>query len=203
MGEQNCNSWQQEWRFDTRKAYGMSAVAFVVGGFGLFGFGWISHSLGAGGGFSVRVAPDQAQSAVLWVVGITLGIILGEILLTAILILVHEWCHGLAFRAVGATPRYGAKMIAWFFPIFYATAPGRWLTRWQFGIVLLAPTAAVNLIGVALLVALGSWSWVLVIPLAAHLGGCVGDWWVGLVTLRLPSGTRIEDSPHGFRYQLV
>jgi hypothetical protein len=68
-------------------------------------------------------------------------------------------------------------------------------------VVALAPTVAVNLLGMALLVVLGSWSWVLVPALAAHLGGCVGDWWIAVVMMRLPAGTLIEDTEHGFRHR--
>jgi hypothetical protein len=134
MADQPSDSSEQEWRLDTRKTYGMAALATLVGCLGLFGFGGMSYLLGSAQAlaFSVRVSPEQALIVIVLILGLSLGIGLGMIAATVILFLMHEWCHGLAFRAMGATPRYGAKMIAWFFPVLYATAPGRWLTRWQY-----------------------------------------------------------------------
>jgi len=56
------------------------------------------------------------------------------------------------------------------------------------GIALMAPPTALRLM--------------LVFPLAMHLGGCVGDWWILSVVLRLPAGVRIEDTEEGFRYRV-
>jgi hypothetical protein len=201
MGDQLRDPSEGEWLFGKRNAAWMSVLAMLIIAPGLFGFGRLSLLLGAGR-LSVIVPHDQLGLAIAAVIGIVLGIYAA----TLALFLLHEWCHGLAFRAMGATPHYGAKMMTWFFPVFYAASPpGHWFTRWQLLVVLLAPTVAVNLLGMALLVVLGSWSWILVLPLAIHLGGCIGDWWISVVVLRLPAGTLIgdsEDSTQGFRYKV-
>jgi hypothetical protein len=51
----------------------MIMLAILVGGFGLFGFGWMSYPLGSAHGLSVRVAPEQALIAMVSILGIALG----------------------------------------------------------------------------------------------------------------------------------
>ncbi len=196
MDDRLVESSHPEWHLGTRQAYGMAPLAVLVSCLGLYGFGRMSRLLGFSS-FSVRVTPDQAPAAVAAAVGILFAVAA----LTAGLVLLHEWVHAVAYRMAGAAPRYGAKMVGWFFPVVYVTAPGRWLTRRQYAAVLLAPTIAVNVVGLSLMAAMGSWSWMLVFPLASHLGGCVGDWWIAAVLARLPAGARIEDTPQGFRFR--
>ena len=197
MGDELRDPPTQEWILDTHKTRGMTALSLLVGALGSLGFGAFSDVLVSAHDFSIRVAPDQFALAVISV----LGIVLATAALPLMLFILHEACHGVAFRAMGARPHYGAKMIGRFFPILYAAAPGRWLARWQYMVVLLAPTVAMNLLGIVLMLVLGSWSWVAVLPMAIHLGGCVGDWWMSVVVLRLPGGNQIEDIPKGFRYR--
>jgi hypothetical protein len=119
--------------------------------------------------------------------------------LLLLLMVLHEAVHGAVMRRCGATPTYGVGVMYRLLPYFYCTAVGFRFSRRQFIAVSLAPLLAVSLLG-ALVVAVapgGEW---LVIPLAAHLGGCIGDLWGTALTLRQPPGTLVEDLKTGMRF---
>jgi len=183
----------QQWTLDAGKVWYLTALGGIVTAFGVVLFGWL------GGvdrlNFTITVTPGQSGVPILAAAGAA------AVLAVLGLFFVHEWCHGLAFRWAGARPRYGAKLVAWFFPVFYATAPGHWLTRRQYLTVVLAPTVVVNLAGLGALLAFPTVGLWLIGPLAFHLGGCVGDWWMAVVIARLPAGTLFEDTRDGFRYR--
>ncbi len=115
-----------------------------------------------------------------------------------VLLVVHEWSHGLAMRWYGARPKYGAGLYKNVMPYLSCTAPGRRFTRAQFAAVSAAPLVVISLVG-ALCVAfvpLGGW---LTVPVGAHLGGCIGDIWFLGIMARLPRGTLLEDLVTGMR----
>jgi hypothetical protein len=172
-------------------------LLFTVVGFPLFGTiaGALPHPVSLA--FTFRTASYPLAVAIL----ISLAPLLGVCALAAALFVLHEWCHGLAFRWAGARPRYGAKMIGRLLPCLYATAPGCWLTRRQYMIVALAPTIAVNLVGIALMLPPTLLRILLVVPLALHFGGCAGDWLMLGVLSRFRSSTLFEDTQDGFRFR--
>jgi hypothetical protein len=133
--------------------------------------------------------------------------LLGAVLLTTVLTLplyvVHEWIHGLTMRRFGARPTYGSGRgpIGGVPGYLYCTANGARFTRRQFAAIALAPAVVLSALGTLAIAALPWGGW-LVVPLAFHFGGCVGDFWaVGLV-LRRPRGTLIEDRESGVRFHL-
>jgi hypothetical protein len=69
------------------------------------------------------------------------------VLLTALLLAVHEGLHALAMRAFGARPRFGALMIAGVAPALYTTAPGHRFSRAQYLAIGLTPAAVVSVLG--------------------------------------------------------
>jgi hypothetical protein len=117
-----------------------------------------------------------------------------------VLVVAHEWLHGLTMRRLGARPAYGVGTFGRVLPIYaYCTTPGHRFTRAQFAMVSAAPMLIISLVG-ALLVAylsLGGW---LVVPLALHLGGCIGDLWIAGMLLLQPGGTVVEDLRTGVRF---
>jgi len=68
-------------------------------------------------------------------------------------------------------------------------------------VILLAPTVIVNLVGIALMWPPTVLRYLLVLPMAVHLAGCMGDWWMLLVLSRVPGDHTVEDTPEGFRYE--
>jgi len=170
-----------EWALtlERMRAWQVTGLLALLGGIPVF-FGW---SMLLGGGI-----PDVGVSF-LW-----------GLLALVPLLLFHELVHGLAFRWAGAEPRYGYKVFGGV-PMLYATAPGQWFSRDRYIVVAIAPTFAVSILGMALML----WP-PLREPLAAaltlHLSGCVGDWAFVAALRALPPGTLCEDRETGFGYRL-
>jgi hypothetical protein len=77
------------------------------------------------------------------------------------------------------------------------------MTRRQYLIVGLTPTVVVNLLGVLLMLPPTPLRLLLIVPLAMHFAGCIGDWWMAITTLRLPATTLFEDTQEGFRFPVA
>jgi hypothetical protein len=187
-----------QWTLDKRKSGYMTLASVAISFAGLFGFGWLCSLLGASNEFTITIKPGEDNSNTLLMLALIpfgfLGIYLA-------LLVFHEWCHGLAARWVGAKPKYGAKFVTWFFPVFYVTAPHFMFNRKQYLAFALTPTIVVNVVGAALMLPPTPLRWMLVLPLGLHLGGCIGDWWMTCVIAKLPRETLFEDTPEGFLYR--
>ena len=118
--------------------------------------------------------------------------------ITAGLLVAHELVHGLVMRLLGARPKYGAGVLSGGIPYLYATAHGHKFTKGQYLSVALAPMVLISLVGAPLVAwaSFGSW---LILPLAIHLSGCVGDQWIAGLVLLQPRGALIEDRVTGIR----
>jgi len=89
-------------------------------------------------------------------------------------------------------------MVAGIFPALYTTAPGHVFSRAQYLAVAVAPGVALSALGfLACFSPVGGY---LVIPLAVHLSGCVGDAAATQRLLRQPAGTGCEDLRDGIRF---
>lgn len=120
------------------------------------------------------------------------------ILLTALLMIVHEAIHGAAMLMFGARPKFGAVLVGQVMPALYATSEGHLFTRFQYLVVALGPAVIISALG--LWSCFSPWAGYLVIPLAVHLGGCVGDAAATWQVVRKPSGTLFEDLREGLRF---
>jgi hypothetical protein len=120
------------------------------------------------------------------------------VVLCVVLMLLHEAVHGAAMLLFGARPTFGATLVARSMPALYATAPGHRFTRLQYLAVSLTPAVLIS--GLGLPLTLASWGGYLVLPLAVHLGGCVGDFAATLRLGREPNGTMCEDLRDGIRF---
>lgn len=163
----------------------VSLVGFVVAlGILLVGY------YGATGDASVLTfsfGPDAGW----WNLGLTLLALLAA---TVLVIVPHEWCHGLAIRAFGGRPRYGVGVAAFVVPYAFATTDTRF-TRNQFLVIVLAPLVVLTTIGVPAML-LFEWPW-LAIPLAVNAGGAVGDCWMALLLLSYPPSVSVVDDVTG------
>jgi Putative zincin peptidase len=134
--------------------------------------------------------------------GGTFRIGLGEILLvvalTAVLVIAHEAIHGLVMLAFGARPRFGAILVGRVMPAVYATSEGHRFNRGQYLTVAVAPAITISLLG--FWACFGPWAGYLILPLALHLGGCVGDGFAFWRVLRERPGTEYEDLRDGIRF---
>ena len=118
--------------------------------------------------------------------------------LTLLLMASHEAIHGVVMRGFGARPRFGTMLVGRVAPALYATADEYQFTRRQYLAIAAAPTLAISVLG--FVACFGPWAGYLVLPLAIHLGGCVGDWFAVRRTLREPSSSRCEDLRDGVRF---
>ena len=117
---------------------------------------------------------------------------------TTVLLVAHEGLHGLVMAGFGARPRFGALLIARLAPALFTTAPGHLFTRAQYLTVALTPAAVISTLGaLACLTSVGLY---LVVPLAIHFAGCVGDFAASLRLVREPRGTLYEDLRDGIRF---
>jgi putative zincin peptidase len=118
--------------------------------------------------------------------------------ITAVLVVAHEAIHALVMLSFGARPRFGAILVGRAMPALYATAQGHRFTRSQYLTVAVAPAVAISVLG--FVACFGPWGGYLILPLAFHLGGCVGDGFATWRVLREPPGTMFEDLRDGIRF---
>jgi hypothetical protein len=119
------------------------------------------------------------------------------ILFLGIVILIpHEWLHGLAIRYYGGEPKYGVGVAHFILPYAYATTDHEF-TRDQFIVVLLTPLVVMTTVGVPLML-IFEWGW-LIVPLSANAGGAIADLWMTLTLLGVPADARLQDHPKGVR----
>ncbi len=172
-----------DWRPGPSSAirWSVLGVAVMMVGVVMFAFPSILRAGPAGGTFRIGVVD------MLLVIGLTLLLVIG-----------HEAIHGLAMLGFGVRPQFGAILVGGVLPALYATAEGHHFTRGQYLTVAMAPAIAVSLLG--FVACLGPWAGYLIVPLAVHLGGCVGDGVAGWRALREPPGTECEDMRDGIRF---
>ena len=148
---------------------------------------------GQAGSVSVRV--EVTSSNVNW----AFAALIAVVVLLLLLVVVHEAIHAVLFRQLGGSPRFGVGLYGGLLPGVYVTAPGTLFSRGQFLLIALAPTVVISVVGF-LLVLLAPFGGYLVVPLAAHLACCLGDWDLAVATLQRPRGTLVEDTAVGARF---
>src|SRR5216683_8326685 len=117
--------------------------------------------------------------------------ILVVVALTALLLVVHEGIHGLVMLAFRARPTFGVVLVGGVLPALYATSVGHRFSRGQYLTVAAAPAVIISVL--RFLLCFGPWGGYLIVPLAIHLGGCVGDGFACWRVLRERPGTGLED----------
>lgn len=164
----------------------MNVAGLVLLVVGLAGYAAVWSARGGGGSFTLSGGTLLLGLAV-------------TVVVTALLMVVHEGIHGLVVRCFGGTPRFGAMMIGRIIPALYCTAPGVRFSKARFLTVALAPLVVLG-VGCAVATALAPFGGWLVVPAAIHLSGCAGDLAMSWVAARQPRGTRIEDVKSGMRF---
>ena len=129
---------------------------------------------------------------------IGLANVLLVVALTGLLLVVHEGIHGLVMLAFRARPTFGVVLVGGVVPALYATSVGHRFSRGQYLTVAAAPAVVIPVLGFFL--CFGPWGGYLIVPLAIHLGGCVGDGFAFGRVLRERPGTELEDLQDGIRF---
>ena len=117
---------------------------------------------------------------------------------TALVLLVHEWVHGIAMQVYGARPRYG---IVWKGLMLYAGAPGHAFRRNQYLVIALAPLVVLSLLAcLSILLLVGTTIvWMLPVYAVVNGSGSIGDLWMSLMVLRYPPHAYVVDERDGMR----
>ncbi len=129
---------------------------------------------------------------------IGLANVLLVVAITGLLLVMHEGIHGLVMLAFRARPTFGAVLVGRVLPALYATSVGHRFSRGQYLTVAAAPAVVISVLG--FLLCFGPWGGYLIVPLAIHLGGCVGDGFACWRLLRERPGTGLEDLRDGIRF---
>lgn len=131
-------------------------------------------------------------------VRVDLGAILLVVVLTGLLVVVHEAIHALVMLAFGARPSFGVVLVGKSMPALFATSTGHLFSRPQYLAVAASPGLIISVLGLS--ATLAPWGAALILPLAIHLGGCVGDAAAIVQVARQPRGTMYEDLRDGIRF---
>ena len=116
-------------------------------------------------------------------------------------LVLHEAAHAVAFLALGARPRFGAKWGTRFGPVLYASAPGSYLSRRGYVVVGVAPALGLTVLLLAVIAVapagglIGSGAFLAVI---LSVGGSAGDAMIVRAVLSYPADARFEDTADGF-----
>jgi hypothetical protein len=115
----------------------------------------------------------------------------GVLLVTIVMLVLHEGLHGLVFWfSTGEAPKFEFK---W----YYASAsPGEWyLPRRPFMLATLLPLIAITAAGLLLLFFVGGlWRYLIIVLVVANASGAAGDFLVALRLAKLPSATLARDT---------
>lgn len=118
------------------------------------------------------------------------------LVLGTVVLVPHEWLHGLVIRYYGGEAKYGVGIAHFILPYAYATTDHEF-TRNQFIVLLLTPLVVMTAVGVPLMLVF-EWGW-LIVPLAANAAGAIADLWMTMTLLSFPADVRLEDHPNGVR----
>ncbi|MYH40888.1 MAG: DUF3267 domain-containing protein [Chloroflexi bacterium] len=125
-----------------------------------------------------------------------------DLLLGLVLALVlHELTHGVAFLALGARPQFGVKLRTKFGPVFYASAPGSYLTKSGYLVAGLAPALGLTVLLLAIMAlapAGGVAADASYLAAILNFGGSAGDAMMMRTVLSYPADARFEDTGDGF-----
>lgn len=112
-----------------------------------------------------------------WIFGgtstLTIQSVLGIIFSLSVLIIIHEWIHGLAYRFYGAKNVYYGGSIKKF--VFYAASDGDVLTGRQFRAIAFAPFIVVTVVCLVLILLLPQYLFFLITVVSLHTLFCSGD----------------------------
>jgi hypothetical protein len=147
---------------------------------------------GAGGGllsgtFNVTV---KSLTSLLSLLG-------GIILVTAVMLIVHEGLHGIVFWIITREmPKFNFK---WYYAS--ACAEGWYLPRTPYMVATFLPLVVITITGLLLIPSSSSYiRYLLVLLIVFNASGCAGDVVVAIRCLRLPKGTLALDSGDEVRF---
>jgi hypothetical protein len=119
-----------------------------------------------------------------------------------LILVLHEFVHGIAMQSFGAKPKYGFWKKG---SMFYAKAPGYTFQRNQYVLIVLAPLVSLSVLmclGIVLL-ASNSIVWVLALWAIVNASASNADVWITAVVFRYPRSAYVIDERDGMRILLA
>lgn len=121
------------------------------------------------------------------------------VLIGAIIVIVsHEFVHGIAMQMYGGKAQYGFWRKGL---MFYATAPGHAFKRNQYIIIILGPLVSLSVLaccGIAILSG-SSMIWLLLLWGTVNASTAGADLWIAAIVLRYPASTYVVNERDGMR----
>ncbi|MFN8378008.1 MAG: DUF3267 domain-containing protein [Anaerolineae bacterium] len=118
------------------------------------------------------------------------------IILSLLVLPLHELVHAILILGVGHRPRMGMKLDK---GVLYATADNALFTRNQYLAVALSPFIVISVAGAASLLVLPSgWWWTVALAVILNAGGAIGDLWVSAQVIQAPATALVRDTEDGF-----
>jgi hypothetical protein len=115
-----------------------------------------------------------------------------------IVLVIHEFAHGVAMQAFGAQAKYGfwARGL-----MFYAKAPGYAFKRNQYLIIILGPLVSLSILACCGIVIQSGTSmvWLIAIWAIINASASGGDLWITAIVLRYPPSAYVIDEFDGMR----
>ena len=175
------------WQFDIHSKKDLLVVNLL--GFVIFILSWIGFAALAkvlrpeADSSSILFSTNDFKKILLWFVTI--------LLVTAIMVVVHEAFHGIFFWLfTRSRPKFAFKGF-----YAYAAAPDWYIPRWRYVLIGLAPLGGITLLGIMGLAWLPAW---MIVPslwlLVLNTSGAVGDLWVVVALLFQRSSIYVKDS---------
>jgi len=120
----------------------------------------------------------------------------------AAFVILHEGIHGLVFLVFGGKPRFGVKLIGGFFPVVYASATGRLLSRNRYLLVGLSPSLVLTpfFLLTGILIRDDGAALMALTAMAMNIAGSIGDLIVARKVKQFGVGTLFEDTADGFNW---
>lgn len=118
-------------------------------------------------GFSITTWITQGTAQ------LTIQVVLGLVFSFSILIVIHEWIHGLTYKFFGAKNVYYGCSLKKF--VFYAASDGDVVNARQFRIIALAPFVVISTLCLILMAILPTYFFCLATILFSHILFCGGD----------------------------
>jgi hypothetical protein len=121
-----------------------------------------------------------------------------------LVLLLHEWLHGLAIQWFQHKPIYGMKFAnvgRLKLPLLlYTTAGDVYFGRYSFIFIALVPVVVITLVGMAFIALLPDYlTYYLVVAIIINGSGAIGDFWMTWVVLRYPHDALVRDEADSIR----
>lgn len=143
-------------------------------------------------GVVYQIRGPQLESGFTFLPGLALAI-----LVTVLVLILHEAVHGAVILLTGHKPRFGMILE---YGVLYATADNAYFRRGEFIAIALAPLIVLTALGLLLTLILpAAYYFSLALGVIINGSGAVGDLWMTALVLRYPANVLVQDEADSIR----